>query len=64
VGISFNEQFPTRSFSSILVGSSIAFSTIVTVSADTTIAIQPIQNTITIPDTGETTAALSIFRIF
>ena len=39
-------------------------STIVTLQAGTTIAVQPTANTISIPNTGDTTATLSVFRIY
>ncbi|MHA4175730.1 Gly-Xaa-Xaa repeat protein [Bacillus cereus] len=63
-GISFNGQPPTRNFSTNVIGSAVSFSTIVTLQAGTTISIQPTANTISIPNTGDTTATLSIFRIY
>ncbi|MCC2373090.1 Gly-Xaa-Xaa repeat protein, partial [Bacillus paranthracis] len=63
-GISFNGQPPTRNFSTNVIGSAVSFSTIVTLQAGTTIAIQPTANTISIPNTGDTTATLSVFRIY
>ncbi|WP_080468677.1 Gly-Xaa-Xaa repeat protein [Bacillus cereus] len=63
-GISFNGQPPTRNFSTNVIGSAVSFSTIVTLQAGTTISIQPTANTISIPNTGDTTATLSVFRIY
>ncbi len=63
-GISFNGQPPTRNFSTNVIGSAVSFSTIVTLQAGTTIAVQPTANTISIPNTGDTTATLSVFRIY
>ncbi|KMQ34539.1 hypothetical protein TU53_10090, partial [Bacillus cereus] len=63
-GLSFNGQPPTRNFSTNVIGSAVSFSTIVTLTAGTTISVQPTANTISIPNTGETTAILSIFRIY
>lgn len=63
-GISFNGQLPTRNFSTNVIGSAVSFSTIVTLQAGTTIAVQPTANTISIPNTGDTTATLSVFRIY
>ncbi|SCV19170.1 Uncharacterized protein BCRIVMBC845_01656 [Bacillus cereus] len=60
-GISFNGQPPTRNFSTNVIGSAVSFSTIVTLQAGTTIAVQPTANTISIPNTGDTTATLSVF---
>ena len=63
-GISFNGQPPTRNFSTNVIGSAVSFSTIVTLQAGTTISVQPTANTISIPNTGDTTATLSVFRIY
>ncbi|KEY95545.1 hypothetical protein Y692_07870 [Bacillus anthracis str. Carbosap] len=63
-GISFNGQPPTRNFSTNVIGSAVSFSTIVTLEAGTTISVQPTANTISIPNTGDTTATLSVFRIY
>ncbi|MGI8278164.1 Gly-Xaa-Xaa repeat protein [Bacillus mycoides] len=63
-GISFNGQPPTRNFSTNVIGSAVSFSTIVTLTAGTTISVQPTVNTISIPNTGDTTATLSVFRIY
>ncbi|MGX5498096.1 Gly-Xaa-Xaa repeat protein [Bacillus wiedmannii] len=63
-GISFNGQPPNRNFSTNVIGSAVSFSTIVTLQAGTTIAVQPTANTISIPNTGDTTATLSVFRIY
>ncbi|MEK5193337.1 Gly-Xaa-Xaa repeat protein [Bacillus sp. FSL M7-0884] len=63
-GISFNVQPPNRNFSTNVIGSAVSFSTIVTLQAGTTIAVQPTANTISIPNTGDTTATLSVFRIY
>ncbi|WP_264448736.1 Gly-Xaa-Xaa repeat protein [Bacillus cereus] len=63
-GISFDGQPPTRNFSTNVIGSAVSFSTIVTLQAGTTIAVQPTANTISIPNTGDTTATLSVFRIY
>ncbi|MBJ8051568.1 Gly-Xaa-Xaa repeat protein [Bacillus cereus] len=63
-GISFNSQPPTRNFSTNVIGSAVSFSTIVTLTAGTTISVQPTANTISIPNTGDTTATLSVFRIY
>lgn len=63
-GISFNGQPPTRNFSTNVIGSAVSFSAIVTLQAGTTIAVQPTANTISIPNTGDTTATLSVFRIY
>jgi hypothetical protein len=63
-GISFNGQPSTRNFSTNVIGSAVSFSTIVTLQAGTTIAVQPTANTISIPNTGDTTATLSVFRIY
>ncbi|WP_307873344.1 Gly-Xaa-Xaa repeat protein [Bacillus sp. TH50] len=63
-GISFNGQSPTRNFSTNVIGSAVSFSTIVTLTAGTTISVQPTVNTISIPNTGDTTATLSVFRIY
>ncbi len=63
-GISFNGQPPTRNFSTNVIGSAVSFSTIVTLQAGTTIAVQPTANTISIPNTDDTTATLSVFRIY
>ncbi|MBJ8095348.1 Gly-Xaa-Xaa repeat protein [Bacillus cereus] len=63
-GISFNGQPPTRNFSTNVIGSAVSFSTIITLTAGTTISVQPTVNTISIPNTGDTTATLSIFRIY
>ncbi|MBM6644812.1 Gly-Xaa-Xaa repeat protein [Bacillus sp. RIT 809] len=63
-GISFNGQPPTRNFSTNVIGSAISFSTIITLTAGTTISVQPTVNTISIPNTGDTTATLSVFRIY
>ncbi|MFG3484175.1 Gly-Xaa-Xaa repeat protein, partial [Bacillus mobilis] len=63
-GLSFNGQPPSRNFSTNVIGSAVAFSTIVTLQAGTTISVQPTANTISIPNTGETTAILSVFRIY
>ncbi|EMI9086751.1 MULTISPECIES: Gly-Xaa-Xaa repeat protein [unclassified Bacillus (in: firmicutes)] len=63
-GISFNGQPPTHNFSTNVIGSAVSFSTIVTLQAGTTIAVQPTANTISIPNTGDTTATLSVFRIY
>ncbi|MEN1934229.1 Gly-Xaa-Xaa repeat protein [Paenibacillus sp. 102] len=62
-GIAINGNMPSDSFSANAIGSSITFSTIETLKARTTIAIQSTTNTITIPDTGDTTVRLTIFRI-
>ncbi|MBJ7985685.1 Gly-Xaa-Xaa repeat protein [Bacillus cereus] len=63
-GISFNGQPPTRNFSTNVIGSAVSFSTIITLTAGTTISVQPTVNTISIPNTGDTTATLSVFRIY
>ncbi|MCQ6544038.1 Gly-Xaa-Xaa repeat protein [Bacillus wiedmannii] len=63
-GISFNGQPPNRNFSTNVIGSAVSFSTIVTLQAGTTIAVQPTANTISIPNTGDTAATLSVFRIY
>ncbi|PQZ59625.1 collagen-like repeat preface domain-containing protein [Bacillus sp. MYb209] len=63
-GLSFNGQPPTRNFSTNVIGSAVSFSTIVTLTAGTTISVQPTANTISIPNTGDTTATLSVFRIY
>ncbi|WP_438285212.1 Gly-Xaa-Xaa repeat protein [Bacillus toyonensis] len=63
-GISFNGQPPTRNFSTNVISSAVSFSTIVTLQTGTTIAVQPTANTISIPNTGDTTATLSVFRIY
>ncbi|HFT5901387.1 TPA: Gly-Xaa-Xaa repeat protein [Bacillus cereus] len=63
-GISFNGQPPTRNFSTNVIGSAVSFSTIVTLQAGTTISVQPTANTISIPNTDDTTATLSVFRIY
>ncbi|MCZ6940404.1 collagen-like protein [Bacillus mycoides] len=63
-GISFNGQPPTRNFSTNVIGSAVSFSKIVTLTAGTTISVQPTVNTISIPNTGDTTATLSVFRIY
>ncbi|MGS0414371.1 Gly-Xaa-Xaa repeat protein [Bacillus mycoides] len=63
-GISFNGQPPTRNFSTNVIGSAVSFSTIVTLTAGTTISVHPTANTISIPNTGDTTATLSVFRIY
>ncbi|MEC3533476.1 Gly-Xaa-Xaa repeat protein, partial [Bacillus thuringiensis] len=42
----------------------VSFSTIVTLQAGTTISVQPTANTISIPNTGDTTATLSVLRIY
>ncbi|PFB28864.1 Gly-Xaa-Xaa repeat protein, partial [Bacillus cereus] len=63
-GISFNGQPPNRNFSTNVIGSAVSFSTIVTLQAGTTISVQPTANTISIPNTGDTTATLSVFRIY
>ncbi len=57
-------QPPTRNFSTNVIGSAVSFSTIVTLQAGTTISVQPTANTISIPNTGDTTATLSVFRIY
>ncbi|WP_157632438.1 Gly-Xaa-Xaa repeat protein, partial [Bacillus cereus] len=62
-GISINGNIPADNFSANAIGSSITFTTIETLKAKTTIAIQSTTNTITIPETGDTTVRLSIFRI-
>ncbi|PFN11717.1 Gly-Xaa-Xaa repeat protein, partial [Bacillus cereus] len=63
-GLSFNGQPPSRNFSTNVIGSAVSFSTIITLQAGTTISVQPTANTISIPNTGETTAILSVFRIY
>ncbi|MCC2460591.1 Gly-Xaa-Xaa repeat protein, partial [Bacillus mobilis] len=63
-GLSFNGQPPTRNFSTNVIGSAVSFSTIITLTAGTTISVQPTANTISIPNTGETTAVLTVFRIY
>ncbi|MBJ8007837.1 MULTISPECIES: Gly-Xaa-Xaa repeat protein [Bacillus cereus group] len=63
-GISFNGQPPTRNFSTNVIGSAVSFSTIITLTAGTTISVQPTVNTISIPNTGDTTATLSVFRVY
>ncbi|MDM5192807.1 Gly-Xaa-Xaa repeat protein [Bacillus hominis] len=63
-GISFNGQPPTRNFSTNVIGGAVSFSTIVTLTAGTTLSVQPTANTISIPNTGDTTATLSVFRIY
>nr|WP_309232272.1 MULTISPECIES: Gly-Xaa-Xaa repeat protein [unclassified Bacillus (in: firmicutes)] len=62
-GISINGNIPSDNFSANAIGSSITFSSIETLKARTTIAIQSTTNTITIPATGDTTVRLTIFRI-
>lgn len=63
-GISFNGQPPNRNFSTNVIGSAVSFSTIITLTAGTTISVQPTVNTISIPNTGDTTATLSVFRVY
>ncbi|UYX53912.1 Gly-Xaa-Xaa repeat protein [Bacillus thuringiensis] len=63
-GLSFNGQPPSRNFSTNVIGSAVSFSTIITLTAGTTISVQPTANTISIPNTGETTAVLTVFRIY
>ncbi|WP_441296546.1 Gly-Xaa-Xaa repeat protein [Bacillus sp. AFS023182] len=63
-GISINGNIPSDNFSANAIGSSITFLTIETLKAKTTITIQSTTNTITIPETGDTTVILSIFRIY
>lgn len=54
----------SRNFSTNVIGSAVSFSTIVTLQAGTTISVQPTANTISIPNTGDTTATLSVLRIY
>lgn len=56
-GLSFSGQTPSRNFSTNVISSAVSFSTIITLTAGTA-------NTISIPNTGETTAILSVFRTY
>ncbi|HDR4494855.1 TPA: Gly-Xaa-Xaa repeat protein [Bacillus cereus biovar anthracis] len=63
VGISINGAVATDNFSSNLIGDSLSFTTIETLTAGANISVQSTLNEITIPATGNTNIRLTVFRI-
>ncbi|HDX5401575.1 TPA: Gly-Xaa-Xaa repeat protein [Bacillus anthracis] len=63
VGISINGAVATDNFSSNLIGDSLSFTTIKTLTAGANISVQSTLNEITIPATGNTNIRLTVFRI-
>ncbi|MEH7459930.1 Gly-Xaa-Xaa repeat protein, partial [Bacillus sp. JJ1127] len=63
VGVSQNREAATDNFSCNVVGDSLSFTTIETLTAGTSISIQSTLSEITIPNTGDTNIRLTIFRI-
>ncbi|MGX5541664.1 Gly-Xaa-Xaa repeat protein, partial [Bacillus wiedmannii] len=63
VGISINGAVATDNFSSNLIGDSLSFTTIETLTANANISVQSTLNEITIPATGNTNIRLTVFRI-
>ncbi|HDR3561319.1 TPA: Gly-Xaa-Xaa repeat protein [Bacillus anthracis] len=63
VGISINRAVATDNFSSNLIGDSLSFTTIETLTAGANISVQSTLNEITIPATGNTNIRLTVFRI-
>ncbi|MDH2870299.1 Gly-Xaa-Xaa repeat protein [Bacillus cytotoxicus] len=63
VGISQNGAVPSDNFSGNVIGSSLSFTTIETLTAGTNITVQSTLGEISIPATGDTNIRLTIFRI-
>ncbi|WP_139365416.1 Gly-Xaa-Xaa repeat protein, partial [Bacillus cereus] len=63
VGISINGAVATDNFSSNLIGDSLSFTTIETLTAGANISVQSTLNEVTIPATGNTNIRLTVFRI-
>ncbi|MDC7971778.1 Gly-Xaa-Xaa repeat protein [Bacillus sp. BLCC-B18] len=63
VGISINGAVATDNFSSNLIGDSLSFTTIETLTAGSNISVKSTLSEITIPETGNTNIRLTVFRI-